>query len=72
MAATSNFLLSNGISPNKLEALRAASKAHIKETHTALKETEAKLQKVDKMYKARLTLLKNKDVYKQFLDSPNR
>lgn len=24
------------------------------------------------MYKARLTLLKNKDVYKQFLDSPNR
>ena len=24
------------------------------------------------MYKARLTLLKNKDVYKQFLDFPNR
>lgn len=72
MAATSNFLLSNGISPNELETLRAASKTHVKETHTALKETEAKLQKVDKMYKARLTLLKNKDVYKQFLDSPNR
>lgn len=72
MAATSNFLLSNGISPDELEAIRAASKAHVKETHTALKETEAKLHKVDKMYKARLTLLKNKDVYKQFLDSPNR
>lgn len=72
MAATSNFLLSNGISPDELEAIRAASKAHVKETHTALKETEAKLHKVDKMYKARLTLLKNKDVYKQFLDFPNR
>ena len=24
------------------------------------------------MYKARLTLLKNKDVHKQFLESPNR
>lgn len=72
MAATSNFLLSNGISPDELDVLRAASKAHVKETHTALKETEAKLHRVDKMYKARLTLLKNKDVYKQFLDSPNR
>ena len=72
MAATSDFLLSNGISPDELEALRSASKAHVKETHTVLKETEAKLHKVDKMYKARLTLLKNKDVYKQFLDSPNR
>ena len=41
-------------------------------TDTALKETEAKLHEVDKIYKARLTLLKNKDVYKQFLNSPNR
>lgn len=72
MAATTNFLVSNRISPDELEALRASSKAYVKETHTALKETEAKLHKVDKMYKARLTLLKNKDVYKQFLDSPNR
>ena len=72
MATTSNFLLSNRISPDELEAIRASSKAHVKETHTALKETEDKLHKVDKMYKARLTLLKNKDVYKQFLDSPNR
>lgn len=72
MAATSNFLLSNGISPDELEVLRSASKAHVKETHTALKEMEAKLHKIDKIYKARLTLLKNKDVYKQFLDSPNR
>lgn len=72
MAATSNFLLSNGISLDELDVLRTASKAYVKETHTALKETEAKLHRVDKMYKARLTLLKNKDVYKQFLDSPNR
>ena len=56
MAVTSNFLLSNGISPNELEAIQAASKAHVKEIHTALKETEANLHKVDKMYKARLTL----------------
>lgn len=72
MAATTNFLVSNGISPDELEALRTASKVHVKETHTALKETEAKLHKVDKMYKSRLTLLKNKNVYKQFLESPNR
>lgn len=61
-----------GISPDELEVLRDASKAHVKETHTALKETVAKLHKVDKMYKARPTLLKNKNVYKQFLESPKR
>lgn len=72
MAATTNYLVSNGISPDELEALRVASKAHVKKTYTALKETEAKLHKIDKMYQARLTLLKNKNVYKQFLESPNR
>ena len=72
MAATTNYLVSNGISPDELETLRASSKAYVKETPIALKETEAKLHKVDKMYKTRLSLLKNKDLYKQFLDSPNR
>lgn len=72
MATTTNYLVSNGISLDELEALRALSKTYVKETHTVLKETEAKLHEVDKIYKARLTLLKNKDVYKQFLNSPNR
>lgn len=72
MPATTNHLISNGISPDELEALRVASKAHVTETHTALKETETKLHKIDKMYKTWFTLLKNKDVYNQFLNSPNR
>lgn len=72
MAATTNYMVSNGISPAELKELRAASRSHVKETHAALKETESKLHKVEKMYQARLTLLKHKEVYKQYLHSPNQ
>lgn len=72
MVATTNYLLLNGISPDELQTLRTVSKAHVKETLSVIKETEAKLHNIDKIYQARLTILKNKDIYKQYLDSPNR
>lgn len=73
MAATHNFLIENNLqSLENLQALRDASKAHVRETHAAVKATEARLHTVDQMYKARLTLLQNRNVYRQYMDTPNR
>lgn len=73
MADTLAFLETNGIETMEdLQKLRTSSREHVKETLEKVKMTEARLHIVDKMYHARLTILKNRNVYKQYLDSPNR
>ncbi|MDI9243189.1 relaxase/mobilization nuclease domain-containing protein [Fusibacillus kribbianus] len=73
MADTLAFLQTNDIGTmEELQELRSSSKAHVKETLAAVKATEARLHVVDKMYQARLSILKNRDVYKQYLNAPNR
>lgn len=73
MADTLAFLQANGIETMEdLQKLRTSSKEHVKETLAKVKMTESKLHIVDKMYHARMTILKNRNVYKQYLDSPNR
>lgn len=73
MADTLAFLQTNGIETMEdLQKLRTSSKEHVKETLAKVKITETRLHIVDKMYHARLTILKNRNVYKQYLDSPNR
>ena len=73
MADTLSFLQNNGIGTiEELQALCTLSKAHVKETHAKVMATESRLHAVDKMYQARLTLLKHRTVYKQYLDAPNR
>lgn len=73
MADTLAFLQTNDIGTmEELQELGSSSKAHVKETLAAVKATEARLHVVDKMYQARLSILKNRDVYKQYLNAPNR
>ena len=73
MADTLAFLQTNGIETMEdLQKLRTSSKEHVKETLAKVKMTESKLHIVDKMYHARMTILKNRNVYKQYLNSPNR
>ena len=73
LVATYNFMLENDLhTPEDLQVLRNASKAHVKETHDALIATEARLRTVNQMYQARLTILKNRKTYKQYMDAPNR
>lgn len=73
MADTLAFLQDNKIETlDNLDKLHSASKNHVKDTHDAVMSTETRLHKVNKMYHARLTILKNRDVYKQYLHAPNQ
>ena len=73
MADTLAFLQNNKIETlDDLDKLHSISKNHVSDTHKAVMSTEARLHKIDKMYHARLTILKNRDIYKQYLNAPNK